>query len=632
MARLDPRSANVSSDLETLREPGSADLQNENGLGHEIGNENGHESAVLNRADATTSALRDGSVALTNENGMETGDVSIHLAHDTDNENGYVSAVLGQVDATTSAIHLTGADPGLGSQQATEPADPDVEPDVQMAHSGLKEDAEDSEADAPGPGVHGDAKDAAADADSCGDQDPDTQHRHPNTQHPTPFCTVPQGEARQVSGTMPAATATFELHPPRSIPKEPPKHKQVPERILVQTQLAHVELSRRPRRHEGLPSEPPDVPGDGHGDGFVYYACDEDSVSTLGFDTTSCASALLDIGASRNVVGLRAARALLRACGRTMQPVTTPRRFRLGDHILPAIGPCLVSFRTPGGVIDLAVDVVEADVPLLIGLDAMDSHLLQVLTISNELQHIPVSRHGAGWCMAVSRRGGHVWLDFEPLSDEDVHYTKAELSKLHRHLYHPASAKMYNLLRKADPKNLPADTRTILDGIVRACHRCQEFARSPMRFKIRLPGNVEFNRDIRLGLVFLECKPGLHIVVAGTTYNAAVFLQAQDAASVWNAFVKGWSRLYIGDPERILADQGSVFRSDMFGTLYQEHDIRLEFTGTESHNSLGVGERYHDPLRRTYMKLRADYQVAVDVLLQCAVSCCARHRLTSVPR
>ena len=57
-----------------------------------------------------------------------------------------------------------------------------------------------------------------------------------------------------------------------------------------------------------------------------------------------------------------------------------------------------------------------------------------------------------------------------------------------------------------------------------------------------------------------------------------------------------------------MVDQGSQLgRSAPFAECAMTAKIELEVTGTEAHNALGVGERYHQPLRNTYRKLRLTY-------------------------
>ena len=43
-------------------------------------------------------------------------------------------------------------------------------------------------------------------------------------------------------------------------------------------------------------------------------------------------------------------------------------------------------------------------------------------------------------------------------------------------------------------------------------------------------------------------------------------------------------------------------------------------SGKEAHNSLGIGERYHEPLREAFLKLREDYpKLNKDIILALAV-------------
>lgn len=53
-------------------------------------------------------------------------------------------------------------------------------------------------------------------------------------------------------------------------------------------------------------------------------------------------------------------------------------------------------------------------------------------------------------------------------------------------------------------------------------------------------------------------------------------------------------------------DQGSVFTSQKWQQITEAAGIFLHLSGVESHNSIGLGERYHAPLRRIFKKVRYD--------------------------
>jgi hypothetical protein len=56
----------------------------------------------------------------------------------------------------------------------------------------------------------------------------------------------------------------------------------------------------------------------------------------------------------------------------------------------------------------------------------------------------------------------------------------------------------------------------------------------------------------------------------------------------------------------LLVDQGSQLRSEDFKETTQQSGITLRHTGLEAHNSLGLLERYHDAIRRTFDKIVLD--------------------------
>jgi hypothetical protein len=151
-----------------------------------------------------------------------------------------------------------------------------------------------------------------------------------------------------------------------------------------------------------------------------------------------------------------------------------------------------------------------------------------------------------------------------------------------------------------------SDTKGLLEEILKACLACQTFKSSPLHFRSRTPEEVIFNQELRVDIMFLEDrKPVLHVVDAVTTFQAAIFLEGEDSNSVRNAFLKCWSHALCGHPESILCDQGSVFLSENFAENCALSEISLRHTGTESQNSIGVGERYHSPLRKIYQRVGA---------------------------
>jgi hypothetical protein len=189
-----------------------------------------------------------------------------------------------------------------------------------------------------------------------------------------------------------------------------------------------------------------------------------------------------------------------------------------------------------------------------------------------------------------------------------VLFTKTELIKMHRAFFHPSTEKLMNLLKRADPLKVNEEARKSLLEIVSACRTCQTFSAKPLRFSVRLSDEkIIFNDEISLDLVWLDGESALHVVDTATRFGAAVFIEGQDVESIWAALLECWVLVYTGYPRKVRTDAGSVFTSDKWLELHETNGIVLQTSGIESHNSIGLGERMHAPLRRVYNKILMDY-------------------------
>ena len=153
------------------------------------------------------------------------------------------------------------------------------------------------------------------------------------------------------------------------------------------------------------------------------------------------------------------------------------------------------------------------------------------------------------------------------------------------------------------------NTKALIADISKSCYPCQKFSRKPISFQIRDREDLRFNQEIMLDLMWLDGKPVLHIIDAGTNFSAARILPAEDSATVWNTFLKAWAHLYIVFPESMLVDQGSVFLSDEWEGPCHSSQIELRKIGFRSNNSLGAGETYHSMLRKIFNKEKMDHPV-----------------------
>jgi transposase InsO family protein len=130
----------------------------------------------------------------------------------------------------------------------------------------------------------------------------------------------------------------------------------------------------------------------------------------------------------------------------------------------------------------------------------------------------------------------------------------------------------------------------------------------------------KFVREVIIDIFTLEGNSTLSVVDRDTRYVAAIFLATVTAESVWQTMLQSWSLRYLGHPFVIRHDQGTPFTAVGFQKWAGEAGITCHPVATEQTNSLGIGERIHSPLRRTYLKLRQEHpNMSKGLLLDAAV-------------
>ena len=323
--------------------------------------------------------------------------------------------------------------------------------------------------------------------------------------------------------------------------------------------------------------------------------------------------ACLDIGAEKSVIGRKQAMAYCKFTGCKFKHKPSRTFFRFGDGCFSSIGIIPVRIPCPdGSFIHFNIDVVQEDVPMLIGLDILDREKLVADNVSNVL-----SSKRFGWELPITRKDGHLFLTWDYST---VLYTKSELKKLHYHFFHPTSQKLFDLISRAKLEHATPETRSLLQQISASCKTCQHFTPRPQTFKVSFPKNVVFNSVLALDLMYIRQQPILHVVDLSTNFSAARILPGQSVQGVWSAFLQCWVSVYPGYPDVIKTDQGSVFTSSEFLKLSTMAGVKIELSGVESHNSLSAGEKYHDPLRRIYEKILFDNpSMPPDFILSTAV-------------
>jgi len=104
---------------------------------------------------------------------------------------------------------------------------------------------------------------------------------------------------------------------------------------------------------------------------------------------------LVDIGAPCSVVGRKELNRILTEMGKHHRDIRpSSRSFRFGDVSCKSRGTILLMMETPTGIppVEVNCDIVDVDVPALLGMDVLDREKLIADTVSNRLvQRIPMT-------------------------------------------------------------------------------------------------------------------------------------------------------------------------------------------------------------------------------------------------
>ena len=339
----------------------------------------------------------------------------------------------------------------------------------------------------------------------------------------------------------------------------------------------------------------------------------------------------IDIGAPKSVIGRKElGKIFLQQKIRVpnIQKSEVTHRFRFADKLFDSLGKVSLFLSTPKGIPPICVelDVVQADIPALLGMDILDREGLIADTVAGRLTKRVRTQSKQGhehyvdeWSIPLYRSPSrHVYARMHFAFT--TFFARSQLLKLHKQFFHPSAQKLFNLLRRARPEEATPETLAILEDLSKRCDPCQRIQNAPRRFRVSFGADhVRFNERILLDVMYINGKAILHIVDEGTHLSAARFLADVSTKTIWKTILECWACIYTGLPNRMLVDQGSAF-GPLFVSIGAISNVDVQRTGIEAHSSLGIGERYHQPLRQTYRKIMASHPTSEpDIVLALSV-------------
>lgn len=124
------------------------------------------------------------------------------------------------------------------------------------------------------------------------------------------------------------------------------------------------------------------------------------------YSSKSFEGACADTGAQKSVCGLAQAKEYCRTSKQPFRLVASPYSYKFGDGIRASL--CRIDVRmgiSKGYFLQFWVDVVDADIPLLLGQDLLDKHKLVADNVENVLHS-----KKEGWTIPIVRAHGHLFV------------------------------------------------------------------------------------------------------------------------------------------------------------------------------------------------------------------------------
>ena len=277
--------------------------------------------------------------------------------------------------------------------------------------------------------------------------------------------------------------------------------------------------------------------------------------------------------------------------------------------------------------VTVSVDVVENDIPLLLGLPTMND-IRMILDTGNH----QVIVNGKIFPLDINS-SGHYEIPVMPdnvvylISEDTTRQEKEKVArKLHEQFAHPSKERLIRLLQQT--QNYDASFYKIIEKVSDECSFCEKYKAVKPKPIVSFPKATTFNSVVSMDLK--ELVKGkewiLHLEDNATCYTAAALINNKRKETIVEKIFKIWLA-YFGAPEKFHSDCGREFDNNVFKHMNESFNIETSTTPGESPFSNGKVERANKILYETMMKTMEEVGCSKETALAWAV--CAKNCLLS---
>lgn len=286
-------------------------------------------------------------------------------------------------------------------------------------------------------------------------------------------------------------------------------------------------------------------------------------------------------------------------------------RFGAGD-LHQASEQLSLPLNIAGVPLNVSVDVVECDIPLLISKEQM-AEWGTVIDLGNDRakilnNKIDLQTTSAGhYCIPIKENVVQIESCLISALSGDEKESKAAVIKLHKTFLHPSPKRLKSLLADADLLN-PTISK-LIDAISENCDTCKKFKKTPARPVVSLPMATDFNECVAMDLKIWSKNNNiyfLHLIDVFTRFGLSKCIRSKTAEEIIRGIMTTWIASGFGPPKRFLADNGGEFANDKYRDMCENLNITVHNTAAESPWSNGLCERNHAVVDDNVAKLLED--------------------------
>ena len=252
----------------------------------------------------------------------------------------------------------------------------------------------------------------------------------------------------------------------------------------------------------------------------------------------------------------------------------------------------------------IKVSVVDADIPLLLGLDYQVKWGM-VIDIGEGKIHIRKSNQtfnikpgSSHWTLPTQSNNLHKQaknLVFHVnLLEMDEKELRQHIKKVHKNLSHKTEEQLVKLFQMAGKDT--AKVKNSIKHVVETCNICRRYKKTPPRPKVAMPKALSINEVVSVDLKERRDmkKQILYMCDEFSGYMVAEVLNNKLPETVVKAFDKRWVREGPGIPDKgIFADNGGEFKNPEMKEIAAKYGLSLKLTAAYSPWSNGKNERNH---------------------------------------